>query len=95
MGSRKMQKAALVTRDAHQALLDLKKLVGTATQKTHAAELQTVGQGVSRLPQEDARTTLRSVATAIGSPDFDAAMSKARLKIETAVASNLAPEDCA
>jgi hypothetical protein len=34
MGSRKMQKTALVTREAHQAPLDLKKLVDTATQKT-------------------------------------------------------------
>ena len=33
MGSREMQNAALVTREAHQALLDLKKLVDTATQR--------------------------------------------------------------
>jgi hypothetical protein len=44
-----MQKAALVTREAHQALLDLKKLVDNATQKTHAAELETVGQAVGGL----------------------------------------------
>jgi hypothetical protein len=30
MGSRKMQKAALLTREAHQALLDLKKIAHTA-----------------------------------------------------------------
>jgi hypothetical protein len=48
MGSPRMQKAALVTREAHQALLDLKKLVDTATQKTHAAELETVGHGSQR-----------------------------------------------
>jgi uncharacterized protein with beta-barrel porin domain len=93
MGSRKMQKAALVTREAHQALLDLKKLVDTAAQKTHAAELETVGQAVRSLPQEGALTTLRTVAETIGSPDFDAAVSEARLKIESAVASHLAPED--
>ena len=92
MGSRKMQKAALVTREAHQALLDLKKRVETATQKTHAAELETVGQAVGSLRQEDALTTLRTVATTIG-PDFDAAVSEARLKIETAVALHLVPED--
>jgi hypothetical protein len=54
MGSRKMQKAASVTREAHQALLDLKNLVDTATQKTQAAELGTVGQAVSSLQNEDA-----------------------------------------
>jgi hypothetical protein len=95
MGSRKMQKAASVTREAHQALLDLKKLVDTATQKTHAAELETVGQAVSSLQREDALTTMRTFAEAIGSPDFEAAVPEARLKIETAVASDLAPEDCA
>lgn len=93
MASRKLQKAALVTRDAYQALLDLKRLVDTATQKTHAAELETVGQAVSSLLQDDALSTLRTVAATIGSPDFDAAVSEARLKIETAVASHLAPED--
>jgi hypothetical protein len=66
MGSRKMQKAALVTREAHQALLDLKKLVDTATQKTHAAELETVGQAVSSFQREDALTTMRTFAEAIG-----------------------------
>jgi hypothetical protein len=93
MGSRKMQKAALVTREAHQALLDLKKLVDTATQKTHVAELEAVGKAVSSSEQDDALKTLRTVAATIGSPDFDAAVSEARLKIETAVASHLAPED--
>ena len=94
MGSRKMQKAALVTREAHQALLDLKKLVDTATQKTHAAKLEAVGHAVGSLQREDALTTLRTVAATLGSPDFDAAVSEARLKIETVVASHLAPEDC-
>jgi hypothetical protein len=94
MGSWKMQKAALFTREAHQALLDLKKLVDAATQKTHAAELETVGQAVGSLQQEDVLATLRTVAATIGSPDFDAAVSEARLKIETAVASHLGPEDC-
>ena len=54
MGSRKMQRATSVTREAHQALLDLKNLVDTATQKTQAAELGTVGQAVSSLQNEDA-----------------------------------------
>jgi hydroxylamine reductase (hybrid-cluster protein) len=92
MTSQKMQKAALVTRDAHQALLDLKKLVDSAAQKTRAAELEAVGLAVGSSQGEDALITLRSVAETIGSSDFDAAVQQARKKIETAVASHLSPE---
>jgi hypothetical protein len=46
MGSREMQNAALVTREAHQALLDLKKLVRYGYPETYAAELEVVGQAV-------------------------------------------------
>jgi hypothetical protein len=93
MASGKMQKAVLVTREAHLALLDLKKLVDSATQKTHTAELETVGQVVGSSHGEDALRTLRTVAATIGSQDFDAAVSKARMKIETAVASHLTAEE--
>jgi hypothetical protein len=75
MASAKMQKAALVTREAHLALLDLKKLIDSATQKTHMAELETVGQAVRSSHGEDALRTLRVVAETIASPDFDAAVS--------------------
>jgi hypothetical protein len=37
-----MQKRALAGREAHLALLDLKKVVDEATQRTHAAELEAV-----------------------------------------------------
>jgi hypothetical protein len=93
MASRKMQKAALVTREAHQALLDLKKLVDSATQKTHAAELETVGQAVGSSQGEHALRTLRTVAETIGSPDFDATLSQARMKVESAVALHVTPEE--
>jgi hypothetical protein len=93
MASQKMQKAALVTRDAHQALLDLKKLVDSATQKTRAAELEAVGLAIGSSCGENALRALRSVAESIGSSNFDAAVSEARMKIETAVASCLSPEE--
>jgi hypothetical protein len=89
MASQKMQKTVLVTRDAHQALLDLKKLVDSATQKTRVAELEAVGLAIGSSAGEDALRTLWSVAETIGSSTFDAAMSEARMKIETAVASCL------
>lgn len=93
MNSQKMQKAALVTRDAHEALLDLKKIVDSAAQKTRAAELEAVGLAIGSSRGEDALTTLRSVAETMGSSNFDAAVWQARKKIETAVASCLSPED--
>jgi hypothetical protein len=37
-----MQKRALAAREAHLALLNLKKVVDEATQTTHAAELEAV-----------------------------------------------------
>ena len=37
-----MQRRALAARDAHLALLDLKKVVDEAAQTTHAAELEAV-----------------------------------------------------
>jgi hypothetical protein len=93
MASRKLQKAALVTREAYQAVLELKQLVDSATKKVHTAELETVGQAVGSSQQEDALRTLRTAAESITSPNFDAAVAQARLKIETAVALHLAPED--
>jgi len=93
MSSRKTQKAALITREAHLALLDLKKLVDSATEKTHQAELETEGQVIGTSRGEDALATLRGVAQAIGSPDFDAVLSQARMKIENAVASHLTVEE--
>jgi hypothetical protein len=92
MDSQKMQKAALVTRDAHEALLDLKKIVDSATQKTRAAELQAVGLAIGSSRGEDALRTMRSVAETIGSSNFYAVVWQARKKIETAVGSHLSPE---
>jgi hypothetical protein len=37
-----MQRRALAARDAHLALLDLKRVVDEAAQTTHAAELEAV-----------------------------------------------------
>jgi hypothetical protein len=93
MASRKLQKAALVTREARQALLELKQLVDSATQTIHTAELEIVGQAVGSSQQGDALGILRTAAEAIGSPNFDAVVAQARLKIETAVASHLGPEE--
>ena len=93
MVSRKLQKAALVTREAYQALLELKQLVDSAAQKIRTAELETVGQAVGSSQPDDALQSLRSASEVIEPPHFDAAVAQARTKIQTAVASHLAPDE--
>jgi hypothetical protein len=48
-----MQKRALATREAHLALLDLKKVVDEVTQTTHAAQLEAVHLAIRSRPTEE------------------------------------------
>src|SRR5208283_4941406 len=52
-----MQKRALAAREAHLALLDLKKVVDEATQTTHAAELEAVHLAIRARPIEETSTS--------------------------------------
>jgi hypothetical protein len=82
-----MHKGALVTRDAYQALLDLKSLVETAVEKAHMAGLETAGLGVSsRPPVGDPLKELRSAAETLHSPTFETTLAEARSKIDQAMA---------
>lgn len=92
MASQKMQKAAMITRDAHLALLDLKKVVDNVAQEIHAAGLETVGLAVGHSQGKDALKVLQNAAETLRSADFEAAVSQARSKIETAVACHLTSE---
>lgn len=47
MNPTRMQRMALVARDAHLALLDLKRLVDSTVEKIRAAELQSVGAALA------------------------------------------------
>jgi len=80
-----MQKGALAARDAHLALLDLKRLVDEAAQRTHAAELDAVGMAISTREDRDVRTKLSTVMDRLRSPDFESALSQAREKLEAAI----------
>ncbi len=80
-----MQRGALAARDAHLALLDLKRLVDEAAQKTHAAELDAVGMAISTREDRDIRTKLSTVMDHLRSPDFEAALSQVREKLEAAI----------
>lgn len=80
-----IQKQARAARDAHLALLDLKKLVDEIAQTTHSAELEAVHLAFSPNQTGDISTTMRAVLDRLGSPDFEASLTKARLSLQTAI----------
>ena len=79
-----MQKRALAARDAHLALLDLKKVVDEAMQTTHAAELEAVQLAISPRPAGDISSTVRTVLDRLGSRQFEEAL-RARQCLLTAL----------
>ena len=82
----KLPPGALSTRDARAALLELKKLVDSAAEKIGAAERETVAVAVGKRQGDDPLRTLRTAAAALQSPHFDAAVSRVRETIKSAVA---------
>ena len=86
MNATERQKLALATRDAHSALLDLKKLVDDATQTTHAAEIEAVGFAVNRSVSGGTLSTLRVAVHCLQSPNLETTLSQARQKLEEALA---------
>lgn len=80
-----MTKRALAARDAHLALLDLKKLVDEAARTTHAAELEAVHLVFSRSQSGDISTALKVVKERMGSGDLEAALTKVRENLEAAI----------
>ena len=85
MSSTNMRQIALITRDAHLALLDLKRLVDSTAERIRAAELQSVGAALGSPPTDDPLRALRIAADTLRSSDFEAAVSQARAKTEYAV----------
>lgn len=86
MTSSRMRQAALTARDAHLALLELKKLVDSATQKIRAAEREIVGMAIGRTHTEEPFRALRAAVQSIESPAIEAAISEARSKMSDAAA---------
>jgi hypothetical protein len=80
-----MQKQARAARDAHMALLDLKKLVDEATQTTHTVELEAVHLACSTKETGDVSPTIRALLERLGSSDFEASLNKARQSLQTAI----------
>jgi hypothetical protein len=80
-----LQKKALAAREAHLALLDLKKVVDEATQTTHAAELETVHLAINPRSAGDITSTLRGVMENLGSSAFDNALARVRASLQLAM----------
>ena len=78
-------KQAFAAREAHEALLDLKKLIDEAIATTHAAELESFCLAVKHDDETSVRRTLELVMERLKSPNFDAVLSVAREKLQTAV----------
>jgi hypothetical protein len=93
MESTNLQKGALITREAHLALLDLKTLVDSITENIHAAEREAVGLAIGHRQGAVPPRMLRVAAEALRSANFEVAVSQARAKMETAVAWHLVAED--
>jgi len=78
-------KQAFAAREAHEALLQLKRLVDEATATTHAAELESFCLAAKKEPPTSVRRTLEMVIERLKSPNFDLVLSTAREKLETAL----------
>jgi len=76
---------AFAAREAHEALLELKKLVEEAAKITHEAELESFRAAVGRQQNSGVRSTLKNVTERLKSPDFDRAVFAAREKLQTAL----------
>ena len=88
-----LQQRALITRDARTALLNLKRLVDTAAEKVRVAERESVGVAIGRQGGDDPLKTLQDAAETLRSPNFEAAVSAVREKMQTAVNSHLEAQD--
>ena len=82
--SRDTPRQALAARDAHEALLELKRLVDEVTKTTHTAELESFHVAIHRGHHGDVQRMLQDVVDLLESPTFDAAVSRVRESLETA-----------
>lgn len=79
-------KQAFAAREAHEALIALKKLVDEATRLTHEAELESFRAAIRRDPNDSVRKSLQSVIERVKSPDLDRAIFLVREKLDVALA---------
>jgi hypothetical protein len=85
MPNPELENGALITRDAHVALAELKILVDWAAEKIRIAERETVGIAIGHAQDEHPLRTLQDAADALQSPKFEAAVSLAKEKTQSAL----------
>jgi hypothetical protein len=78
-------KQAFATREAHEALIELKKLVDEAAKITHQAELESFHAAINRDRDSSVRRSLQDVVERVKSPEFDRAIFVVREKLEAAL----------
>ena len=78
-------KQAFAAREAHEAWLELKKLVDEVAQNIHAGELESFSVAIKPEQDSSVRRTLQTVMNRLNSASFDALLSRAREKLEIAV----------
>jgi len=78
-------KQAFAAREAHEAVIELKKMVDDAAKLLLTAEIESFRAAVSRNENSSAHKSLQDVIERVKSPDFDRAVFAVREKLETAV----------
>ncbi|HWO38540.1 MAG TPA: hypothetical protein VNO32_57940 [Candidatus Acidoferrum sp.] len=71
--------------NAHEALLDLKRVVEEAARPTHSVELEAVHLTVSSSKTGDISSRVRAVLEQLASSDFEVTLAKARQSLEMAM----------
>lgn len=89
-GFPELQHRAMITRDAHTALRELKTLVDAATEKIHAAELETIALAIAGDQESASPETAKAASEMLRSPRFQATLQRALTKMEMAVSWNFA-----
>jgi plasmid stability protein len=87
MDSTIIRKQALAARDAHLALLDLKKIVDKAARTAHSAELEAVGLAIKQSHGQEIPAARSLAMEDLRNLDFEPTMSQAREKLQTALLS--------
>jgi hypothetical protein len=77
---RNCPKQAIATREAHEALIERKKLVDEAAKETHKAELESLSAAMKNGEDSGIR-----VIEHLKSPNFDAVLASVREKLQMAV----------
>jgi hypothetical protein len=78
-------KQAFATREAHEALIELKRLVDEAAKIAHEAELESFHAAINRNRDSTVRRSLQNVIERVKSPDFDRAIFVVREKLQAAL----------